>query len=146
MADAVGIARPLALPTTAAAAPVQGTAAASSAEILAPVPPLPPTNFTATVIERGAEGALLLSSAYGALALKTAQPLAPGTKVELRVVATNPPTVTLQAAPAEAEETEPPLQLDLGTTVTATVVTAASGSDALPAGTRLELRVAPGPA
>jgi len=121
-------------------------AAAASAEILAPVPPLPPTNFTATVIERSAQGALLLSSAYGALALKTAQPVAPGTKLELRVVATNPPTVTLQPASPEAEEIEPPLQLDLGTTVTATVVTAAPGSDALPPGTRLELRVAPAPA
>ncbi len=111
-----------------------------------PVPTLPSTNFTATVIERSAAGALVLSSAYGALALKTALPLAPGTKVELRVVATNPPTVTLQAAAPEAEEIEPPLQLDLGTTVTATVVAAAPGSDALPAGTRLELRVAPTPA
>jgi hypothetical protein len=146
MADAVGIGRPFALPATAAAAPVQGMAAAASAEILAPVPPLPPTNFTATVIERSAQGALLLSSAYGALALKTAQPVAPGTKLELRVIATNPPTVTLQPASPAAEEVEPPLQLDLGTTVTATVVTAAPGGDALPAGTRLELRVAPAPA
>jgi hypothetical protein len=141
VADAVGI-RPIALAASAGTAPVQGAGPAPSAEVIAPVPPLPPTNFVATVIERSAEGALLLRSAFGGLALKTTQPLAPGTKVELRVVSMNPPTVTLQAAAPETEESAP-LQLDLGDTVTATVVAPAPGETSPPAGTRVELRVAP---
>jgi hypothetical protein len=144
MSDPLGITRP----PPPAAALIQSIAAAAlpNAELLGPVPALPQAaSILATVIERSPEGALLLRSAYGGLALKTAQPLAPGTRVELRVLPGTPPTVSLQAlaAPApEAEDAAPPLQVDLGTTVTATVVAAPPGDEAMPVGTRLLLRVA----
>ena len=143
MGDAAGIGRPLAAPTVTA--PVPGAAAAPTVELAGPVPPLPPTNFVAAVIARNPDGTLLTRSAFGALALKTAQPLAPGTKVELRVVSTNPPTVTLQPLAPEEEQAGPPLQLDLGTTLTATVVAPAQGDSAASAGTKLLLRVAATP-
>lgn len=146
MSDPLGIARPLGpgatLIQTALAA---AAAAAPHAELLGPAPALPlATSFMATVIERGPEGALMLRSAYGTLALKTPQPLAPGTRVELRVAPGTPPTVSIQAAaaPEAEEEPAPPLTVEPGTTVMATVVAAPPGDDAMPVGTRLLLRVA----
>jgi hypothetical protein len=141
MGDPLGIARP---PPPVAALIQSATAALQSVELLGPVPALPQaTSILATVIERSPEGALLLRSAYGGLALKTAQPLAPGTRVELRVLPGSPPTVSLQAIAApEAEEAAPPLHVELGTTVMATVVAAPPDDEALPVGTRLLLRVA----
>jgi hypothetical protein len=140
--DPLGIGRPPAPGATL----IQAAAAVPSAELLGPAPTLPlplSTSFIATVIERSPEGALLLRSPYGGLALKTAQPLAPGTRVELRILPGNPPTVSiLAAAGPEAEKPGPSLQLDLGTTVMATVVTAAPGDDAVTVGAKLLLRVA----
>ena len=96
----------------------------------------------ATVLERSPEGAMVLRSAYGNLSLKTTQTLAPGTRVELRILPGNPPTVSiLSIAEPDAAEAAPPMQLDLGTTLTATVVTAAPDPNALAAGSRLMLRV-----
>jgi hypothetical protein len=62
----------------------------------------------ATVIDRAKDGAMLLRSPFGIVSLKTNQALAAGTRVELRIVAANPPSVSISVldqedpAPADA--------------------------------------------
>jgi hypothetical protein len=92
-------------------------ASAPVAELLTPPPALPEAaTFMATVLERRQDGALLLRSSYGLLALRTAQPFAPGAHVELRVIAGNPPTLSIHGVAAEDERGEaPPMRLALGT-------------------------------
>jgi hypothetical protein len=139
MTDPLGIGRP-----PGPGAPlIQAAASAPAVEPLGPAPALPlATSFMATVVERGPDGTLLLRSAYGGLSLKTTQPLPPGTRVELRVLPGNPPSVSMLAiGEPDAAETGPSLQLDLGTTVMATVVAAAQGDDAAAVGARLLVRV-----
>jgi hypothetical protein len=124
--------------------------AAPVAELLSAPPALQTaTNFMATVLERSPDGAVMLRSAFGNLSLKTTQTLAPGTRVELRIMPGNPPSVSIiAAAEPDATDSAPPMQLDLGTTLMATVVAAAPDADAPAAGSRLMLRVGsavPGP-
>jgi hypothetical protein len=89
--------------------------------------------FIATVLERSPDGVIMLRSTYGMLAFKTPQSLSPGAKVEVRFTPGNPPSVSIVAlGDPEPEDAEPPMRLDLGTTLTATLI-----SD----GTRVTLRV-----
>jgi len=114
---------------------VAPAAAAPAVELLNPPSTLSTAaTFIATVLQRKPDGTVLFRSPYGTLTLRTSQALAPGARVEVRFAPGTPPVVTLFALdnsePVEAEA--PPMRLDLGTTLTATLV-----SD----GTRFTLRV-----
>src|SRR6185437_12786442 len=128
--------------------------------------------LAAIVVGRGGNGALLLRTDYGTLALKTPLSLPAGSRVDLKLLPGPPPTVVLlhieapgsslarQAsaalpeAPTTAESPQaqastqtdataaPPARLALGNEVEATVNAPPSNdATALPAGTRLVLRV-----
>jgi hypothetical protein len=147
-------------PAAGRAAALPGVAAPQLVE-LAQAPPaaLPQAaTLAASIIGPGGNGVLLLRTDFGTLALKTALALPAGTQLDLRLVTGPPPAVLLlnivepasrlpsspsaTAPPAEA----PPDAIDLGTQLTATVSMPAGGdasSAALPAGSRLVLRIVP---
>lgn len=106
--------------------------------------------FTAIVIGRNADGTLALRSSFGALTIKTALALAPGSRIDLDMQPGAPPTVTvlgIEEPPADARDTPPPMQLDLGTTVDATVRAPPpnGAANAPPVGSHLLLRVIASP-
>jgi hypothetical protein len=147
------------VPPAAARAALPGVAAPQLVE-LAQAPPaaLPhAATLAASVIGPGGNGVLLLRTDFGTLALKTALALPAGIQLDLRLV-TGPPAAVLllnieqpasrlssspsgTAPPAEA----PPDPIELGTQLAATVSMPAGGdaSAALPAGSRLVLRIVP---
>ena len=116
------------------------------------------TLLSASVIGRDGNGALLLQTDQGTLALKTTLPLPVGAQVDLRLVAgppqaavllnvAEPPTESAPPATSATGATELPADpVDLGTQLTATVSAPASdsaGAAVLAAGSRLVLRVVP---
>ena len=156
------------IPGVAAAAPQQAIELAQQP----PAALLLAATLAAIVVGRGGNGALLLRTDYGTLALKTPLSLPAGSRVDLKLLPGPPPTVVLlhieapgssfarQAsaalpeapttaaspqAPAstQTDATEaPPARLALGNEVEATVNAPPSNdATALPAGTRLVLRV-----
>lgn len=167
MADSVGTFPLIAgFPVAAGGAPP-----AQPAIELAQLPPAGlalPATLAGVVLGRG-DGTLLLRTEVGTLALKTLLALPPGSRVDLRVLPGQPPTVVLfhieeptpdgtppsgdgaQAAPNSKSPTaappadERPTQLDLGTEIEATVLSPAPSNQIAgtptPAGTRLILRV-----
>ncbi|HYM02502.1 MAG TPA: hypothetical protein VET85_06110, partial [Stellaceae bacterium] len=171
MADTVG---PLP-PTTGL--PVSSSIALPTQAVieLAQTPPaavLLASTLSGVVIGRNVDGALLLSTDLGTLALKTLLAIAPGTPVDLRLVPGPPPTVillpreepaqsatprsdggtadasgaksgALRALASLSAAEEPPTQLAIGTEVEAILLAPAAGGPAdLTAGTHLVLRVA----
>jgi hypothetical protein len=112
MADTVGN-----VPLIAGIPMVAGVAAASQPTIeLAQQPPaalLLATTLAAVVLGRGGNGALLLRTDYGTLALKTSLSLPPGSRVDLKMLPGPPPAVMLlhveePATPAIAAGTPSP--------------------------------------
>src|ERR1700686_596154 len=147
-------------PAAGRAAALPGVAAPQLVE-LAQAPPaaLPQAApLAASVTGPGGNGVLLLRTDFGTLALKTALALPAGTRLDLRLVTGPPPAGLLlnieqpagrlssspsgTAPPAEA----PPDPIELGTQLAATVSMPAGGdasAAALPAGSRLVLRIVP---
>ncbi len=120
------------IPPTAPVAPI--------AEFAAPPPnaALSAALLAATVVGRSAEGALLLRTTVGTLALQTPISLPTGTSLDVRLVPGTPPTAVLLNIHDSPPATEtpappaPPTELNLGTTVSATVRTAAPPVGILP--------------
>jgi hypothetical protein len=118
--------------------PLSAVAASAPTTIeLAQLPPqaiVPGVAFTATVLGRGQNGALLLQSDQGTLALKTTLALAPGSSVTLRLAPGATSFVTLlhvdapatAASGAAASATEPPAPGSAGTTAAETTQSAPS--------------------
>jgi hypothetical protein len=107
------------------------TASAPTTIELAQLPPqalVPGVTFTATVLGRGQNGALLLQSDQGTLALKTTLALAPGSSVTLRLAPGATSFVTLlrvdapatSASGAGTSAPEPPAPGSAGTTAAET--------------------------
>jgi hypothetical protein len=132
MADTLGIGAPpaggtgIVLPT-APAAPV--------AEFVTPPPAAAyaAAAVAATVLGRNPQGALLVRTVYGTLALQTSLSFPPGSSLELRLLPGQPPAAALVNVQNAPEPAPPPMQLTLGTTVEATVLTAASSTTTAPA-------------
>ena len=150
------------------------SAAASAAAVVEFASPPPPTLLSAggliaaTVVGSDATGVLTLRTDFGTIALKTLLAIDPGTAVELKVFAGPPSGVAILSAdgapmgfgalraaaatpgtpaPAAALPAEAaPTVVELGQTLRATVVTAASTPGAPVAGSELMLRVVPGTA
>ena len=154
--------------------PLSAVAASVPTSIeLAQLPPqaiMPGVTFTATVLGRGQNGALLLQSDQGTLALKTTLALAPGSSVTLRLAPGATSFVTLlrvdapataasgagTSAPtpgsagttaAETTQSPPsppaPARVEIGTVLKAVVLAPAQdgASEPLPPGTGLVLRL-----
>ena len=178
MADTLGN---VSLPSTPLLAGVAAAAPQAAIELAFQPPPalLLAATLAAVVVGRGGNGALLLRTDYGTLALKTPLSLPAGSRVDLKLLPGPPASVLLlhieapdtsasgaapslapqgpNAAPAAAAAGKaqppaagatasaveaPPAQLALGSEVEATVTgPPADGGVALPAGTRLLLRV-----
>ena len=104
MADTVG-----AVPFVAITVPTPASLAAPVLVELAQQPPpalLLAATLAATVVGRGGNGALLLRTDYGTLALNTTLALAPGSTVQLRLLPGPPATVLLlNVAPPPASAT-----------------------------------------
>jgi len=159
MADPVG-ALPLAPPApfTGAALPAQPTLEFAQ---LPPPALLLAATLTGTVLGRNGDGALLLRTDFGTLALKTLLALPPGSQVDLRVLPGPPPALMLlhreepvlppaaasgggtafaaaqakpgatPGTPPPAEE-EPPTQLAFGTEIEATLLSPAANETGTP--------------
>jgi hypothetical protein len=83
---------------------VRATSGAAPAELLsAPSTLGSEASIIATVIDRSKDGALLLRSPFGIVSLRTPQNFPTGTRVELRVVAANPPSVSITVLDSEPE-------------------------------------------
>jgi hypothetical protein len=166
MTDTVGAVPPVAPP------PIPSTPPSPPAIELAQAPPtavLLASTLSATVVGRGGNGALLLRTDYGTLALKTMLDLPPGSRVDLKLQPGPPATVMLlnvsggDAAPAAPATLStlvatasgtaptasttvppPPAQLAVGTEIEATVVPSPTNDQSavsLAVGTRLALRI-----
>lgn len=122
MADTVGIGTP---PTGGTGVVLPAAPSAPVAEFVTPPPAAASAAalLAATVQGRSAQGALLVSTAYGTLSLQTTLNLPPGSTLELRMLPGQPPSaalVNIQEPPQPAAP-PPPMQLTLGTTIEATV-------------------------
>jgi hypothetical protein len=142
MTDSLGIGLPLVPPPPA----VPPAPAAPVVELLSAPPALQAAaNVAATILGRSPEGAVLLRTSLGMATIKTTLPLPPSGQIELRLQPGNPPTATIVSMQEgeAAEPAAPPMRLDLGTTVTATVIAPApdGGAEAPAVGSHLLLRV-----
>jgi hypothetical protein len=137
MADAISAVPFVALPVPAPAA----LAAAPLLIELAQQPPaalLLAATLSATVIGRGGNGALLLRTDYGALALQTALDLPPGSTMQLKMQPGPPATVLLLGVtppPANPAAAQPPPGAAPGAAATTTATPAAPTSTSAAAAT-----------
>jgi hypothetical protein len=127
MSDSIGPLPPLTPLIATGAAPVAHTIELAQAP---PTAVLLASTLSAVVVGRGGNGALLLSTDYGTLALKTALDLATGSRVDLKLLPGPPAAVALLNLTEPTTPGAAPAAIPLATAAAASATATATASSA----------------